>query len=111
MRIFFQVLMASTILLVSAGVSFADCSSVGCTGKIERLYIDGTTLYIASDGDESLLNCTSPANVYVTLPTSDPDFDRKYAMLLTAFSLKATVGLRINDGSAACSLNYVYVDG
>jgi len=98
------------VVLVFAGAANADCSATNCNGKIERAYFSGARLFIATDGDETALNCTSPAGVYVTIPTSDPDFDRKYAMVLTAMSLDATVGLRIVEGDAHCSLSYIFMD-
>ncbi len=96
--------------LVAGSVAFATCSSTTCYGKVTRVYVSGGTLYIATDGDETQLNCTSPSGVYVTIPTSDSMFDAKYATLLTAMSLGKKVGLRIVDNDANCKVSYIYMD-
>ena len=91
--------------------AFAACSTIICEGTIERLYTDSAgVLYIATDGDESQLNCTSPLNVYVTMDPSDPNFDRKYAMMLTSMSMGYPVGLRIIDNDPNCAVSYIYTD-
>ena len=90
--------------------AYSACSTTACVGKITRVYISGNTLYIATDGDETALNCDSPAGVYVTIPTSDPMLDEKYATLLTAMSLGNTVGLRIIENDPNCALLYVYMN-
>ena len=93
-----------------ADIAYSACSTTTCYGKITRVYISGGTLYIATDGNEKSLNCTSPAGVYVTIPTSDPMLDEKYATLLTAMSLGNKVGLRIIPGDPHCAVSYVYMD-
>lgn len=99
------------MIIMANSAAFAACDEIRCYGKIQRLYMDSSgTLYIATDGDETSLNCTSPANVYVTMSSSDPNFDRQYAMLLTAFSLNQKVGLRIVVGSETCAVSYAYMD-
>ena len=114
MHYYRKLVFVAMVVCLCAGISgaaFADCSTTVCTGQIQRLYTDSSgTLYIGMDGDESLLNCTSPAGQYITLTDDDQYHDRKYAMLLTAMSLGANVGLRIVDGSDNCELSYVYMD-
>lgn len=91
--------------------AFSACSSTACYGEIERLYTDSTgVLYIATDGDETALDCDAVSDVYITLPADDEHFNQKYAMLLTAISLKKNVGLRISTGSNNCSLSYIFMD-
>lgn len=109
-KMFFVAVMVVGFSLITNSLVFAACSDVSCVGKIQRLYIDAGTLYIATDGDEKLLNCTPPAGVYVTMPVADESFKTKYAMVLTALSLDLPVGLRIVNGSATCSVAYVYMD-
>lgn len=99
------------LILSISNTAFADCSADRCVGSIQRLYTDSTgTLYIATDGNEKALSCTAPAGVYITMPADDENFDRKYAMMLTAMTLENTVGLRIVGGSSNCALSYVYMD-
>ena len=89
---------------------YADCNSDRCTGKIDRLYMNGETLYISTDGDETNLDCTAPGGVYLTISTTNPSFKNLYAMMLTSMSLNNTLGLRIENGSSNCSLVYTYMD-
>ncbi len=99
------------LVLFAAGFASAACSSTVCTGKIERLYTNAQgTLYIATDGNEQALNCTAPAGKYISMPATDENFDRKYALLLTALSLDKPVGLRIVTGSSDCALSYIFMD-
>ncbi len=91
--------------------SNAACSSKICVGKIERLYTNSAGgLYIATDGDETKLGCNAKAGVYITLQPEDANFDRKYALLLTAISLDKQIGLRIVDGSDPCLLSYIFMN-
>jgi len=96
--------------LLITNIAYSACNDTMCIGKITRVYISGGTLYIATDGDETALKCTAPANKYVTIPTSDPMLDEKYATLLTAMSLGNTVGLRIIDNDPNCAVSYLYMD-
>jgi hypothetical protein len=106
--IFFMSLLACLVVF-SANV-YAECNSDRCYGKIERLYVNGSTLYISTDGDESLLDCLSPAGVYVTVSTDNPNFKNLYAMMLTSMSLNNNIGFRIETGSSSCNLLYTYMD-
>ena len=97
------------LVLFSTNV-YATCSSDRCVGKIDRLYMNSGTLYISTDGDETSLDCAAPGGVYITIPSTDPDFKNLYAMMLTSMSLNNTIGLRIENGSAKCNLVYTYMD-
>ena len=105
------ILMSVLVCLVvfSANV-YAACSSDRCYGKIERLYISGNELLISTDGDEAVLNCNAPNDVYVTIGIGDPNFKNYYAMMLTAMSLDNNIGLRIIEGSNRCTVTYTYTD-
>lgn len=97
--------------ILQCSLAFADCSTIRCTGLIERLYFtaDGRLL-IATDGDELALNCTAPGDVYITMTSESPVFNAQYAMLLTAQSLGQEIGLRIVEGSDNCELSYITID-
>jgi len=104
-------ILAFSFSVIFNTAAFSACSSNICVGEIERLYTNSAgLLYIATDGDETALDCNAVANVYITLPADDEHFNQKYALLLTAMSLNKTVGLRIINGSDNCSLSYVYVE-
>ena len=105
----YVVFMVVFLVLVSSSV-YAACDADRCLGKIDRLYMQSGTLYISTDGDETLLDCNAPAGVYITIPTSNPEFKNLYAMMLTSMSLNNTIGLRIANGSESCSLVYTYMD-
>jgi hypothetical protein len=108
--VIFLMSLLACLVVFSANV-YAECSSDRCYGKIERLYVSGNTLYISTDGDESLLDCTAPSDIYVTIHNSDPNFKTLYAMMLTSMSVNNTViGMRIENGSSNCSLVYTYMD-
>ena len=68
------------LVLFSANV-YAGCTSDRCYGKIDRLYVNGSTFFISTDGDENLLDCTAPGGVYITMSTEDPNFKNLYAIL------------------------------
>ena len=105
------IVMALGVSFVADSAVFGACRNTICVGEIQRLYMtSATSLYIATDGDESVLNCSSPANRYLTMSTDEPNFNRKYAMLLTAMSTKMRVGLRIIENSRNCSVSYIYMD-
>ena len=97
-------------LIVLSSSVYAACDANRRVGKIERLYMNGGTLYISTDGNESLLDCTAPAGDYVTIPTTDPNFKNLYAMMLTSMSLDNTIGLRIENGSERCNVVYTFMD-
>ena len=106
----FSTVLMGTLTAVNS-LAFADCSATTCYGAIQRLYVNTNgNLYIASDGDERNLDCDPVAGVYMTLPATDPNFNRKYAMLLTGYSLNQDVGIRIVTGSSNCTVSYFYID-
>lgn len=96
--------------LASSNV-FAECTADRCDGLIEELFYNNAgNLFIATDGDEANLDCDSAGDIYVMLDKNDQYFDRKLAMLLTASSASQEVGIRINNGSTNCTVNYVVVN-
>ena len=108
-KLIYGVCMVVFLVLLSTSV-YAACTADRCVGKIDRLYVNGGTLFISTDGDENNLDCTAPGGVYITIPSSDPDFKNLYAMMLTSMSLDNTIGLRIENGSDRCALIYTYMD-
>lgn len=83
------------------------CNATGCNNiTIESMSvrISGAIL-IATSGDESVLNCTSPSNIYITLQDG-PGKNAIYSMLLTKQTTGAKATLRITPGSGNCSLAF-----
>lgn len=99
-----------TCLMLFTSNVFAECTSTQCYGKIDRLYVNGGTLFISTDGDESNLDCTAPGGVYITISEDNPSFKNLYAMMLTSMSLNNNIGLRVRTGTSDCSLIYTYMD-
>jgi hypothetical protein len=108
-QLFILVSLLVCFVVFSANV-YAACSSNQCYGKIERLYVNNTALFISTDGDENALDCTAPGGVYVSISLNHPNFKNLYAMMLTSMSLDNSIGLRIVNGSSDCSLAYTYMD-
>ena len=63
----------------------ATCGTTACAGKIDTVYYTSNgTIYIGTNGDETSLNCTAVADVYVTLPSTNANQKAIYATVLTA---------------------------
>ncbi len=88
--------------------SYAACNADSCTGKVERLFMTATgTLYVGMEGDESKLNCTSPANVYMSLKEGAVGKNAMYSLLLTAKTTGKSITVRAQGGSSDCRVLYV----
>mgnify|MGYP001814293302 FL=1 len=109
-KLFFTSLVTMAVVLGMLSTSMAACNSIACKGYIERLFFSNNNLYIATDGDETALDCTAPADVYVTIDTNDSMLNQKYALLLVALSQKKPVTIRIVNGDPKCAVSYVYMD-
>jgi hypothetical protein len=107
--VIFLMSLLACLVVFSANV-YAECSGNQCYGKIERLYVNGNTLFISTDGDENFLDCTPPGGIYVTISTDNPNFKNLYAMMLTSMSLNNNIGFKIETGSSSCNLVYTYMD-
>ena len=105
---FKKILMA---LLLVPSVSFATCDSKGCNGLIERLYIkESGEVLIGMSGDETKLNCSAVADVYLSLPYETNGYQSIYSALLAAQISNSKIFLRVNEGTERCSLAYVTID-
>jgi len=102
-------LLGAIILAGITSSSYGVCYNEGCTGKINKLYITkGNKVYIGTDGDESKINCTSPAGVYVTIPNAGTAAAKTmFSTILTAQTTQSAIELRTVDGSAECEVAYV----
>lgn len=95
-------------ILALATCSYAgSCNSTGCNNIIiESISVRTSgSILIATSGDESVLNCTSPAGRYITL-LDGAGRNAIYSMLLTKQTTGATATLRITPGSPVCSLAF-----
>lgn len=103
---------AAIMALTLGGTVYANCANVTCQSiHIDRLYLNAAgPVYVATDDDESALNCTPVSNVYLTLNTSDPNADYIYSTLLAAYVAGNPVSIRIDDLSPVCEIRYIFVD-
>ena len=102
------------IMLSILGISalttsmYAGCSGAACIDvSVDKIVVTSSTIFVATSGDESSLNCTSPANVFTTLSATEASSKAMYSALLTAQTIKKNIKLRIVDGSATCQIAYI----
>lgn len=102
-------MLSSILVLGTLSISSyaGSCNATGCNDvTIESISVRTSgSILIATDGDESVLNCTSPANRYITL-LDGAGKNAIYSMLLTKMTTKAKATLRITPGSSVCSLAF-----
>lgn len=104
-------------LAVLAGTAFAGCGEDASKGRCQNVTItrlfptSAGHVYVATSGDESMLNCAAHEGIYLWIDGADPGADRLYSALLTAFTMGRSVRMiRIVDGSAKCRINYLWLD-
>lgn len=85
------------------------CNPDHCGGIfVDMLYVEASgRVYIATSGDEKLLNCQAVAGVYVTLSEGSPGRDLIYSTLLTAHSTNQRVTIQVDDNIPGCIIQYV----
>lgn len=104
-----KAILTLALSLFSFTATNAECDAKFCNGKIKRLVINDSGISIRTDGNHSNLNCAA-TNGYVQLHNSHIQFDRIYAMLLTAASTNQQITIRIDEGSTNCTVQYTYMD-
>jgi len=106
-----KILLSAFALGTLSTAVYADCGSTGCYNvNVEKLYVAGNgNIYIGTDGDESLLDCTSPGNTLVTIINSHPGKNAIYSLLLTAKTTNKKVAIRTQNGSGNCQVEYAYM--
>lgn len=100
-------------MLLAANVTYAACVTNSCVDVyVTMLYThsDAGWVYIGTDGDEPLLDCTPVSNKFLTLLTTDANFDAVYSTLLAAQLADKKVGIRILNGSNGCTVTYVTLE-
>jgi len=104
--------MAGLTAATLASGTYASCISTGCYNvEVTKLYMtaDGT-LYVGTSGDEKSLNCTAPADAYMSLKEGDVGKNAMYSLLLTAKTTKKPVTIRIQEGTSDCRVLYTTID-
>lgn len=104
-----------TLFYIGTPEARADCDSIRCVGKIERIYLDRTWVNISTDGQEANLNCTlaiaqSGGQGYVRLHKTHENYQAIYSTLLSAKIANMPVNIRISTGSADCAVAYVVLE-
>lgn len=93
----------------------ADCVKMNRGGlcesvKVERLYVNAGTTYVATTGVEANIAeaCHPVANVYLALKKTNPNYDNMHKTLLGAQNHKNTVMVRVvADANDNCEVAYV----
>ena len=98
------------ILLTLSSTAYAAnyCASSGCDSTISSLYVqaDGN-IFVGTDADETLANCTTVSSVYLTLTPSSTNNKELYSTLLAAFMADRAIYIRIVEGSTNCAIQYI----
>lgn len=107
-------LMKRTIVALSCTLlplaTMADCAGYNCSNvKIKRLvvYLNGD-VNVSTDGNESYLTCETDTYGYLRLPSSSPNFDAAYSMLLSAKMADIPVARIRTTESGQCEIIYLF---
>jgi len=94
----------------AAQLANAECGSNSCeNARILELYTEANgNVYVQLSGTTSNLNCTLASNTFVTLLPGRARFAQIYASLLAAQLSDRLVTVRIDNGSAGCTIAYIY---
>ncbi|PCK05171.1 MAG: hypothetical protein COA42_18530 [Alteromonadaceae bacterium] len=100
------------ICCLYSSLSFSDCQPHACVDEyIEKIYTNTNgTVYIATSGDETKLNCTPESGIYLTLLLSEPAGEAIYSTLLAAQIANKKMLLRVNEGTSGCKVAYVTLE-
>lgn len=98
---------SSSLAGCSASTSAGNCSAV----TIDRLYLDGNTVFIGTSGDENAMSGFCAAGGYLRLLESHPLRDQIYALLLTVHKDRSNIWIRVESPSSGlCTIKYVVSD-
>jgi hypothetical protein len=95
-------------MALTAQIVRAECSAPSCTdARVLVLYTEANgNVYVQLSGTMSNLNCTLVSG-FITLTATSSRFKEIYASLLAAQLSDRLVSVRINDGSAGCTVAYI----
>lgn len=105
----------SKVLVVAAVmfpvVSQAECGANSCVGTIERVFLNqgGVLALRLNDLDIRDTSCTLSSN-YARLEPTNANFNRFYAMALTAYAGQTPITVRIIPSSASCEIQYLVME-
>lgn len=91
------------------------CATLGCFGKVDRLYLHDTGVIkipppIGSAGPgPDVVQCTLSENTYFVLKREHPNFKEIYSSLLSAHIAQKDVYLRVVQGSPDCEVHYAVI--
>ena len=108
LKVRFLVLIGFTLVSV---VGHADCNGGACSNiTIEEMQVqsDGR-IFVQTSGDETALNCTPEANVFLRLDGSTEGGKNIYSALLTSHTQDEALNIRIIDNQNPCQITHVTV--
>lgn len=106
----------TVLVIVVAGTIFsgeasASCSTAGCIGKVERLYVDSAGFFVDMEGDEMQMSpCTAVAGKYIRMLRSQSGYQDIYALMLTAHAQEKVVQVVVQPVAGDCKASYVVSD-
>jgi hypothetical protein len=94
-------------LVLAAQLAGAECTAPSCVNaRVLQLYTEANgNVYVQLSGTMSNLNCTLTSG-FVTLLATGSRFKEIYGSLLAAQLADRPVTVRINEGSAGCTIAY-----
>jgi hypothetical protein len=111
-RFLFLALVLAACQAQAGDPPFLGCNSVGCIGKIDRIFLhESGDIKIpppgGSDGSHAQnVQCTLSDGTYFVLKRAHPSFSEIYSAILAAQVAGKLVFLRIEDGSPDCTVRY-----
>lgn len=106
----FKQVVIPLVALLMANVARAECGTYYCDGAriIGMTTAAAGQVYVQVSGTVANLNCSPLPGGYLTLVPANPGFDRIYAVLLAHQLGDKPLMVRIDEGSAGCTISYVY---
>ena len=99
--------LTAVALLACSSIAFAGCTTKACTGKVSKLYVNASKIYVKMNQDMTKLNCSLVSGAYATLKADHPHKEEIYSLLLAGHTSKnSNIGIRISEGSSECSISY-----
>lgn len=103
-----KILMSLLAMGTLTSVAMAGCSANGCYNvKVKKLLVATSgDILVATDGDETALNCGSVVGQYMTVPVNNPGKNAMYSMFLTAMTTDKSITAVIIPSTTGCKISY-----
>lgn len=103
-------LACSALIFWPASVSAACGGDLCVDVQITRIYINGSTTYLRTSGNEDLLTCDPGSGDYLRMRRSAGEYEDWYALVLTAFAQEVPITFKLESGTGTCYVQYIYQD-